>query len=116
MKLVDVYRVKTYVILEHVDRVVEGILSIDELKVGNYRNVMWQSRDGMEQFFPSEEAVPAKGAAGAKTTLTSIRIEFSIPRDEALLRKVIEEGIYPNHPWDEPVVQASEEKEARKHQ
>ncbi|UOQ49684.1 hypothetical protein MUN88_06275 [Gracilibacillus caseinilyticus] len=116
MKLVEVYRVKTYVVPAYVDRVVEGILSVNELTVGNYRNVMWQSRDGMEQFVPSEGSVPAKGAAGEKTTLTSIRIEFSIPRDEALLRKVIEEGIYPNHPWDEPVVQASEEKEARKHQ
>ncbi|MGP4041856.1 hypothetical protein ACTWP4_18425 [Gracilibacillus sp. D59] len=115
MKLVDIYRVKTYVVPKYVDSVIKGILSIDELKVGNYRNVMWQSKEGMEQFVPSDQAVPAEGAVGDKTTVTSLRIEFSIPRDEALLRKVIEEGIYPNHPWDEPVVQASEEKEARKH-
>ncbi|MGP4062345.1 hypothetical protein [Halobacillus sp. H74] len=116
MKLVDIYRVKTFVIPEYVDSVMQGILSIDDLKVGNYRNVMWQSKDGMEQFVPSDEAVPTEGAVGDKTTVTSFRIEFSIPRDEALLRNVIEEGIYPNHPWDEPVVQVSEEKEARKHE
>ncbi|MBN9654767.1 hypothetical protein J0K78_10870 [Halobacillus sp. GSS1] len=114
MKLVDIYRVKTFVVPEYVDAVVQGVLGIDELRVGNYKNVMWQSKDGMEQFVPGEEAVPTEGEAGEKTTLTSLRIEFSIPRDEALLRKVIEEGIYPYHPWDEPVVQVSEEREARK--
>ncbi|RWZ54474.1 hypothetical protein EQV77_14470 [Halobacillus fulvus] len=114
MKLVDIYRVKTFVVPEHVDQVVQGILAIDELKVGNYKNVMWQSKDGVEQFVPSEEAVPTEGAAGEKTKVTSLRLEFSIPRDESLLTKVIEEGIYPNHPWDEPVVQVSEEREARK--
>ncbi|GGF14581.1 hypothetical protein GCM10010954_11500 [Halobacillus andaensis] len=116
MKFVDIYRVKTFVVPEYVDLVMQGILSIDDLKVGNYRNVMWQSKDGMEQFVPSDESVPTEGEVGEKTTVTSFRIEFSIPRDEALLRKVIEEGIYPNHPWDEPVIQVSEEKEARKHE
>ncbi|MYL50450.1 hypothetical protein GLV98_13210 [Halobacillus litoralis] len=116
MKLVDIYRVKTFVVPEYVDAVVQGVLSIDDLRVGNYKNVMWQTKDGMEQFVPGEEAVPTEGAAGEKTTLTSLRIEFSIPRDESLLTRVIEEGIYPNHPWDEPVVQVSEEREARKQQ
>ncbi|MBA2175888.1 hypothetical protein H0266_13405 [Halobacillus locisalis] len=114
MKLVHVYRVKTYVVPEHLDQVVKGILEVDELQVGHYKNVMWRSTDGVEQFVPSEEAVPTKGTAGERTTVTSFRLEFSIPRDESLLRKIIKEGIYPNHPWDEPVIQVSEELEARK--
>lgn len=114
MKLVEVYRVKTFVVPEYVEAVVQGILSMDDLRVGNYKNVMWQSKDGMEQFVPGEEALPTEGKTGEKTILTSHRIEFSIPRDESLLRKVIEEGIYPNHPWDEPIIQVSEEREARK--
>ncbi|TGB01418.1 hypothetical protein [Halobacillus salinus] len=113
MKLVEIYRVKTFVIEENLEKVKQGVLSIDSLQVGNYKNVMWQSQPGVEQFVPSEDAVPTEGGIGEKTDVASIRLEFSIPRDEALLRKVIEEGIYPNHPWDEPVVQVSEELEAR---
>lgn len=114
MKLVHVYRVKTFVVPEYVEQVVKGILQVDELQVGHYQNVMWKSAEGVEQFVPSEDAVPTEGAVGERTTVASLRLEFSIPRDESLLRTVIKEGIYPNHPWDEPVIQVSEEMEARK--
>lgn len=114
MKLVPVYRVKTFVIPEYLDRVIEGVLNIDELIYGNYKNVAWQSNGGVEQFVPSEKSIPTEGNLGERTRVTSYRLEFSIPRDDDLLTKVIEQGIYPNHPWDEPVVQVSEEFETRK--
>ncbi|MCA0970521.1 hypothetical protein LCM20_07985 [Halobacillus litoralis] len=114
MELVKIYRIKTFVIEENLEKVKEGVLSINALQVGNYKNVMWQSQPGVEQFVPAEGSVPTEGEAGERTYVPSIRLEFSIPRDEDLLKRVIEEGIYPNHPWDEPVVQVSEELEARK--
>ncbi|WP_027955634.1 hypothetical protein [Halobacillus kuroshimensis] len=116
MKLVDIYRVKTYVIPEYVENVIQSVLSVDDLQVGQYKNVMWQTKDGMEQFVPSGTAVPTEGKKGEIERVTSLRIEFSIPRDEDLLTKVIEQGIYAAHPWDEPVVQVTEEREARKHE
>ncbi|MBN8235663.1 hypothetical protein JF544_10415 [Halobacillus kuroshimensis] len=115
MKLVDIYRVKTYVIPEYVENLIQSVLSVDDLQVGQYKNVMWQTKDGM-QFVPSGTAVPMEGKIGEKERVTSLRIEFSIPRDEDLLTKVIEQGIYAAHPWDEPVVQVTEEREARKHE
>ena len=36
--------------------------------------------------------------------LECVDLEFSIPRDDALMRSVIEDGIMPAHPWDEPGV------------
>ncbi|MCD5325321.1 MULTISPECIES: hypothetical protein [Pontibacillus] len=116
MKLLPIYRIRTFVVPEHLENVIEGVLAIDELKYGNYKNVAWHSNDGVEQFVPSEDAVPTEGEAGERTKVTSVRLEFSIPRDEDLLKRIIEEGIYPNHPWDEPVVQVTEEQEARRHQ
>lgn len=114
MKLLPIYRIQTYVIQESLEAVLNGVLSIDELIYGNYKNVAWYSSEGTEQFIPSEDAVPTEGSQGERTRLASIKLEFSIPRDEKLLVKVIEEGIYPNHPWDEPVVQVIEALETRK--
>lgn len=34
----------------------------------------------------------------------SVTIEFSIPRDDALKRAVIQDGILSAHPWVEPVI------------
>ncbi|SDQ56946.1 hypothetical protein SAMN05216232_2157 [Virgibacillus subterraneus] len=115
MKLIPIYRINTYVVPESLDRVIEGVLSVDGLIYGNYKNVAWHSNDGIEQFVPSENSVPTEGSIGERKQVTSFKIEFSIPRDKNLLSKVIEEGIYPNHPWDEPVVQVTEEYETRKH-
>ncbi|GGD08046.1 hypothetical protein [Pontibacillus salipaludis] len=115
MKLVPIYRVRTFVVPEYLENVIKGVLQIDDLKYGNYKNVAWHSSEGVEQFVPSEDAVPTEGEVGGRTKVTSIRLEFSIPKDDMLLKRIIEEGIYPNHPWDEPVVQVTEEREARKH-
>ncbi|CDQ40571.1 MULTISPECIES: YqfO family protein [Virgibacillus] len=114
IKLVPIYRIKTYVPPEYLQKVMEGILQVDSLRYGNYQQVMWHSNGGAEQFAPSEDAIPTQGDIGATTKLTSIRLEFSIPREQPLLVSIIEEGIYPNHPWDEPVIQVAEELETRK--
>ncbi|SFG28870.1 hypothetical protein SAMN05216353_13236 [Halobacillus alkaliphilus] len=115
MQLKPIYRIRTFVVPEDLEKVIEGVLKIDDLKYGNYKNVVWHSNDGVEQFVPSETSVPTEGNIGETTKVTSVRVEFSIPRDEKLLTNIIEHGIYPNHPWDEPVVQVTEELEARKH-
>ncbi|SDJ52637.1 hypothetical protein [Salimicrobium halophilum] len=113
MKLKEIYRVKVFVVPDYVEKVRNGVLTVDQLQVGNYENVCWRSQPGIEHFVPTSGAVPTEGEAGEATEVESVRLEFSIKRDEALLRQVIEEGIYPNHPWDEPVIQVSEELEAR---
>ncbi|MCC2250970.1 hypothetical protein JUJ52_13475 [Virgibacillus sp. AGTR] len=115
MKLVPIYRIHTYVVPESLDRVLVGVLHVDDLIYGNYKNVAWHSNDGIEQFVPSKNSMPTEGDIGERKQVTSFKLEFSIPRDKHLLLKVIEEGIYPNHPWDEPVVQVTEAFETRKH-
>ncbi|WBX80608.1 hypothetical protein PD280_01715 [Virgibacillus salarius] len=41
MKLVPIYRIHTYVVPESLDRVLEGVLHVDDLIYGNYKNVAW---------------------------------------------------------------------------
>jgi len=115
MQLKPIYRIRTFVVPEYLEKVIKGVLEMDDLEYGHYKHVVWHSNDGVEQFVPSETSVPTEGNIGETTKVTSVRVEFSIPRDEKLLRNIIENGIYPNHPWDEPVVQVTEELEARKH-
>jgi hypothetical protein len=55
---------------------------------------------------------PTAGTKDEVTKVLSVRLEFVIPRDEALLESVLMVGIIPNdtHPWEEPVVIVEEAK------
>jgi hypothetical protein len=33
-----------------------------------------------------------------------VRLEFAIPRDAALLARIVEQGIRPHHPWQVPAI------------
>jgi len=53
---------------------------------------------------PSREDLNVVAEENDLLQMECVTIEFSIPRDDALMRSVIEDGIYPAHPWDEPSV------------
>ena len=36
--------------------------------------------------------------------MPAIRLEFAIARDPELLRRVLDDGLLPTHPWEEPAV------------
>lgn len=102
MELLPVYRICVFVPTESVQRVVDGVCAVDELRIGNYAHVAWTSAIGTEQFRPLEGARPALGTAGELVRTESVRVEFCIARDEALLLRVIDDGIRPHHPWEVP--------------
>lgn len=104
MRLIPVYRITVFVPPEHLEALKAGILSVDDLAVGDYREVMWTSAPGSEQFRPTAAARPALGAAGELTSAPSVRLEFSIPRDAERLRRVIVDGVRAHHPWEVPAV------------
>jgi hypothetical protein len=111
--LEKVYRIKVFVPSDFVDRVIESILNIVSLQYGNYDSVLWRSAEGIEQFRPLSGANPTSGKSNCLEENPSIKIEFSIPLDERLLYRLIEDGISPVHPWEEPVILISEEMETR---
>jgi len=104
MALEPVYRVVTLLPPDAVEDVVENVVSIANLSVGHYNRVVWWSAPGTEQFQPLPGAEPRVGRIGEVHRVPSVRLEFSIPRDEAMLTLVVDEGIRAAHPYEEPVV------------
>lgn len=104
MRLIPVYRVTVFVPPAHLEALKGGILAVDDLAIGDYREVMWTSAPGIEQFRPGESTNPAFGAVGELTSAPTLRLEFSIPRDAARLQRLIVEGVHAHHPWEVPAV------------
>jgi len=48
--------------------------------------------------------MPTQGEVGELTRAPSVRVEFCIARDPERLRRVIEHGIRPGHPWEIPAI------------
>lgn len=104
MQLAPVYRITVFVPPAHLDALKAGILSVDDLAIGAYAEVMWTSAPGREQFRPGTSSTPTLGVAGELTSAPTVRLEFSIPRDADRLRRVIVDGVWPHHPWEVPAV------------
>ena len=104
MKLRPVYRVTTFVPPEHLERLLAGIQRVVPLRYGEYDAVAWWSAEGTEQFRPLAGARPTHGEIGRLERVTTLRLELSIPRDPALLDRLLGEGLLPHHPWEEPAV------------
>jgi len=102
LKLKQVYRITTFVPPEMLEKVVAGILRVLPLKYARYDQVLWWSSPGVEH-----TRVKEAGQDVAERS-ASVKLEFSIPRDENLLQKAVTEGIIPNHPWGEPIIYIAE--------
>jgi hypothetical protein len=104
LRLIPVYRITVFVPPADLDALKAGILAADDLAMGDYREVMWISAPGLEQFHAGAAANPALGQAGTLTCAPTVRLEFSIPRDAQRLRRVLVEGVHAHHPWEVPAV------------
>jgi len=104
MRLQPVYRVTVFVPPGQLRALQEGILAVDPLRFGDYDHGMWTSAPGEEQFRPLAGAAPAAGRIGELSRLPSVRLEFVLPRDPALLERVLEQGVRAHHPWEAPAI------------
>jgi len=102
LKLKSVYRITTFVPPEMLERLITGILKVLPLKYARYDQALWWSAPGFEH-----TRVKEAGQDVAERS-PSIKLEFSIPKDDNLLQKAISEGIIPNHPWGEPIIYIAE--------
>jgi hypothetical protein len=99
-----VYRVTTFVPPDRVDALLDGIVREVPLEYGRYDRSAWWSAVGVEQFRPLPGAQPTFGEVGRTERVPTVRIEFVIPRDRALLDRCLTRGLIPNHPWQEPAI------------
>lgn len=104
LRLMPVYRVTVFVPPAQVQAVIDGICAIDDLRIGDYADVLWTSAPGVEQFRPMSGARPARGDVGALERGATVRLEFCLPRDAERLARVIEHGIRAHHPWEVPAI------------
>jgi len=104
MSVTPVYRVTTFVPPDHLDAVLEAVEREAPLVFGPYDRSAWWSAVGVEQFRPLPGASPTVGEPGKTERVPTVRLEFAIPRDLALLERVLTRGVLPNHPWQEPAV------------
>ncbi len=104
MLLTPVYRVSVWVPAAHVQQVLDGILSVDDLRMGDYDRVAWIAATGQEQFRPLAGATPAQGSIGELERGDSVCLQVCIPRDAERLRRLVNQGIRPHHPWQVPAI------------
>lgn len=101
MRLMEAYRITNFVPPDHVEQVLDAVLSVTPLPYGPYDKSAWWSAAGTEQFEPREGADPTVGVVGQTERVPTIRLEFVIPRDPMLLDRVIA-ALIAAHPWQEP--------------
>jgi hypothetical protein len=104
MILQRMYRVTTFVPPEHVDPLLEGVEREVPLRYGLYDRATWWSAVGVEQFRPLPGANPTFGKVGQTERVSTVRIEFVIPRDSELLNRFLTRGLIPHHSWQEPAI------------
>jgi hypothetical protein len=104
VKLRPVYRVTTFVPPEHLEALLAGITRAVPLRHGDYDSVAWWWAAGTEQFRPLPGSNPTHGRVGQTERVATVRLELSIPREPELLAKLLDEGLVPHHPWEEPAV------------
>jgi hypothetical protein len=104
MELREVYRITIFAPPDSLDVLLAGLEGVVPLRFGEYDSSAWWSAVGTEQFRPLPSAKPTVGVVGEVERVPTIRLEFAIPRDAALLERVLDEGVKPNHPWQEPAV------------
>lgn len=104
MELIKIYRITIFVPPDFLDTLKDAICVVEPLKIGTYEHVMWSSFGGEEQFRPTYGAKPTVGVIGESISLETVRLEFCIPRDPQRLQNLIENAVFPHHPWEVPVV------------
>lgn len=113
MRTVRVYNVAVYVPVEYARDFLDKVTTQIPQLFGNYDSCAWWSSEGTGQFRPLEGANPAQGDVGKVERCPEIRLEFSLPQDDAVLAHMVEQVIRPAHPWEEPVILITEALAAR---
>lgn len=108
MRKIPAYLIYVYIIDSKKEDLITAIRSVCELKYGSYKNVHWISPPGREYYTMTQDSDPGNEVNTKKLwSNDTVKIEFSIPKDQELLDKLIKK-IYEVHPWKQPVLRIQE--------
>ena len=102
MRLRPIYRVTTFVPLVQLEDLLRGVEALDSTAGATYDRLVWWS-EAVEQFRPLPGATPVHGEIGRVERVATLRVEFSIPRDPALLQGFLTR-LTEHHPWEQPTI------------
>lgn len=86
----------------------EGVQAIVRLGDDKYDLVHWSSGNVTERFRPLAGARPATGRSAELQAVHGEWLVFLLPRDPALLDRVLQEAVLALHPWEAPGVTVDE--------
>lgn len=101
-QLQSIYRITVFVPRDSLQALIAGIRQVYALGDDYYDNVLWYLEDAHEEYRALPGANPARGAIGELREEPVSMLVFSVPRERALLDRVLDEGIRPHHPWEAP--------------
>ncbi len=85
---------------DHVTRVLNAITNVTPLRYGNYEQVAFRHRRGIQQYKP---LTGSKTGEAELTQISSDEISFAVPIDEQTMVAVID-AVFESHPHEEPVI------------
>lgn len=92
---IDSYRVCIFVPEFALEEFIKIVAPAIPSFLGSYDHVCWWEA-GTEQSRHKESKTIKQ--------IRATRFEFSIPAQDALLNKIINDSVLPAHPWEEPVI------------
>lgn len=85
---------------DDVSQVLDAIIKVTPLKYGNYEQVTFRYRNGIQQYKP---LVGSKMGVGEVIDIVSDEISFTVPKHDQTITAVID-AIFESHPYEEPVI------------
>ncbi len=102
---VQEFIIRTYLPEEDVEKTLQAVTEVVPLRVGSYENVAFQSPSGIQKFRPVSGS--HIGESAQVLDFPVVELIFSIPYDEATLKKVVDR-IFDVHIAEEPVIYIDE--------
>ncbi len=85
---------------DNVPQLLKAITDVAPLRYGNYEQVAFRCRKGIQQYKP---LTGSKMGAAELTHIPCDEISFTVPRQDEIITAVID-VIFENHPHEEPVI------------
>lgn len=106
-KFVPVWTLEIQTVIEDVDKILDAIVEVYPLGYGRYRRNASITAQGMETAQPEADSTTDKHTdgfvPGTTETYPMVEIKISLPRDTAVLEKVMD-VVHDVHHYEEPVI------------